>query len=204
MKTATRKGKVCKVLLWLLATGVVCYAALIGLVCYWEASVPAPSGYDGIIVLGAQVLPTGEPSVQLEWRLDKAEECYRLNPCPVVVCGAQGDNEPEPEGDVMRRVLLERGLPAEDVISDPNSLNTRQNIENGWAILSALGCQQPLIVTSDYHLPRALAIAADAGVEAQGAGSLCRDGFGFWFKNHSREALAWVKYWLIKYLGLPL
>ena len=96
------------------------------------------------------------------------------------------------------------GLSEEHVISDPHSADTKENIRNAWVILQEKGCQKPLIVTSDYHLPRALAIAADAGVEAQGAGSLCRDGFGFWFKNHSREALAWVKYWLIKYLGLPL
>ena len=61
-----------------------------------------------------------------------------------------------------------------------------------------------MIVTSDYHLPRALQIAGDAGIAAQGAGSLCRPEWNFWLQNHMREALSWVKYWGIKYLGLPL
>lgn len=190
--------------LWLVIAAVACYAALIGLVCYWEANVPEPSDYDGIIVLGAQVLPSGEPSVQLRWRLDKAKECYEKNPCYLVVCGGQGSNEPAPEGDVMRKILISEGLPDEQVISEPHSVDTKENIRNAWAILQEKGAKRPLIVTSDYHLPRALAIARDAGLEPQGAGSLCRPEFSFWLKNHMREALAWVKYWSIKYLGLSL
>ena len=188
----------------LILLGLACYAALIGLVYYWEVNVPQSTEYDGIIVLGAQVLPTGEPSVQLQWRLDKAAECYWEKPCYIVVCGAQGANEPEPEGDVMRRALLEAGLPPEHVISDPHSADTKQNIRNGWKILQELGCKKPLIVTSDYHLPRAMAIARDNGLDPLGAGSLCKPGLNFWLKNHMREALAWVKYWSIKYLHLPL
>ncbi len=198
------KKKLLRACAWLVAAGVAVYAALIGLVCYWEVSVPQAKEYDCIIVLGAQVLPTGEPSVQLRWRLDKAKEVYAANPCYMVVCGGQGVNEPEPEGDVMRRVLVAEGLPEEHVISEPESADTKQNIRNAWAILQEKGCKSPVIVTSDYHLPRALAIARDVGLQPQGEGSLCRPGLRFWAKNHFREALAWVKYWGIKYLKLPL
>lgn len=193
-----------RVFLWLLAIGLVCYAALIALVYVWEVSVPQATEFDSIIVLGAQVLPTGEPSVQLRWRLDKAIEVYQKHPCYLVACGAQGVNEPEPEGDVMKRLLLQDGLSEEHVISDPNSADTKQNIRNAWAILQELGCEKPVIVTSDYHLPRAMAIARDNGLDPLGAGSLCKPGLKFWLKNHMREALAWVKYWGIKYLHLPL
>ncbi len=196
--------KAWRVLALLAALGILCYAGLIALVYYWEVSVPESTEYDGIIVLGAQVLPSGEPSVQLQWRLDKALECYQKKNCYVVVTGAQGNNEPEPEGAVMRRVLMKMGVPGEHVISDPLSTDTKQNIRNGWAILREKGCEKPLIVTSDYHLPRAMAIARDNGLDPLGAGSLCKPGLRFWLKNHMREALAWVKYWSIKYLHLPL
>ena len=193
-----------RILCLLAALGLACYAALVGLVYYWEVNVPQSQEYDGIIVLGAQVQPSGEPSVQLQWRLDKALECYQKNPCYVVVTGAQGENEPEPEGDVMRRVLVEAGVPEHHVISETLATDTKQNIRFGWAILQEKGCQKPLIVTSDYHLPRAMAIARDNGLDPLGAGSLCKPGLKFWLKNHLREALAWVKYWGIKYLHLPL
>ena len=184
--------------------GLMCYAALVGLVYYWEVNVPQSLEYDSIIVLGAQVLPTGEPSVQLQWRLDKAQECYEKNPCPIVVTGGQGTNEPRPEGDVMRDVLVRQGVPAAHVISETRAVDTRQNISYSWNILQEQGCEKPLIVTSDYHLPRAMAIARDNGVDPLGAGSPCKPGLKFWLKNHLREALAWVKYWGIKYLHLPL
>ena len=104
----------------------------------------------------------------------------------------------------MRDILVAEGLNAEHLYADITSMDTRANIENAWEILSELGCERPLLVTSDYHLPRALAIAGDVGLSPQGAGSLCRNEIGFWLKNHMREALAWVKYWGIKYAGLPL
>jgi len=180
------------------------YAALIGYVCYREANVPAPTDYDSIIVLGAQVKADGEPSVQLRWRLDKALEMYEASPCVVITCGAQGDNEPRPEGDAMRELLIADGVPASMVYAETASMDTRENMENAKAILDGLGLTRPLVVTSDYHLPRAMAIAQDAGLTPQGAGSPCKPDLIFWFKNHGREALAWVKYWLVKYAGLNL
>ncbi len=193
-----------RLLCCLMALGVAVYAGLVAMVYYREVNVPESMEYDSIIVLGAQVLPTGAPSVQLQWRLDKAMECYLNKPCVIVVTGGQGANEPEPEGDVMRRVLIEAGVPAEHVISETQAVDTQQNIRFSRDILQQKGCVKPLIVTSDYHLPRALAIARDNGLEALGAGSPCKPGLKFWLKNHMREALAWVKYWGIKYLHLPL
>ena len=188
----------------LITLGVLCYTALIGFVVYRETHVPAPSDYDSIIVLGAQVQPNGEPSVQLDWRLDKAAEMYIAAPCPVIVCGAQGTDEPRPEADVMRDLLIADGVPAEAVYTDPVSVDTYQNIRNAKVIIEKLGLSKPLIITSDYHLPRAMAIAEMEGFDPQGAASPTRQELGFWLKNHCREALAWVKFWLIRYVGLTL
>jgi hypothetical protein len=47
-----------------------------------------------------------------------------------------------------------------------------------------------------------MAIARDLGFEAEGLGSPCKK--EYWLKNHTREALAWIKYWGKKYLKLPL
>ena len=199
----TRK-RVQRMIFILIGLGLVCYGGLVAFVYYAETHVPEPSDYDSIIVLGAQVLPDGSPSIQLRWRLDKAIEMYQAHPCPIVVCGGQGGDEPAPEGQIMRELLLADGLPPDHVYSDISSVNTMENIQNAWEILSELGCEKPLVVTSDYHLPRALAIARDAGLTPQGAGSPCKNEIGFWLKNHLREALSWVKYWGIKYVGLPL
>ena len=56
------------------------------------------------------------------------------------------------------------------------------------------------IVTSDYHLPRALRIARDAGLTADGLVSATLP--EYWLKNHAREVLAWGKYFLSKLVPL--
>ena len=90
------------------------------------------------------------------------------------------------------------------ILCDPASYNTRQNIDNAIALLADKDVKRVAIVTSDYHVPRAMALAEDAGLEATGVGSPTKQGLGFWAKNHGREALAWIKYWGQKYLHLPL
>ena len=201
------KSRPVRWLLRLVILGVILYAGLVGYICIRERSVlkevPAAENYDAIIVLGAQVRPDGSPSVQLGWRLDAAEEAYRQKAVPVVVCGAQGKDEPMTEAEAMKQYLVGKGVPETDILTDPESFNTNQNLRNAAELLKNVpGVQKVLIVTSDYHVPRSLAIAKDLGFDACGMGSPCKP--EYWIKNHAREALAWVKYWGKKYLRLPL
>lgn len=190
------------ILLTILLLMMIGYLAVVGMICWEENHVPATDEYDAIVVLGAQVKADGTLSVQLQWRLDEAYKAWQAKPCPVVTCGAQGDDEPAPEGDVMRAYLIGLGIPEDQVLSDPDSYNTRQNIERAKALLEGTGAEKILIVTSDYHLPRAMALARDAGLDATGLGSPTKP--EYWIKNHAREALSWIKYWGQKYLHLPL
>jgi len=191
-----------KLLILLITFGILAYAGLIAMVCYKEATVPAPESYDAIVVLGAQVLPDGTPNLQLEWRLEAALNAWKTHPALLVTCGAKGVDEPRPEADVMKDWLIARGVPADQIFADNTSFNTRENIENAMKLLEGHPIETVLVVTSDYHLPRALALCEDAGVKVSGLGSPCKP--EYWFKNHAREALAWVKYWGEKYVGLSI
>ena len=193
------KSRPVRWLLRLVILGVIIYAGLVGYICIREGSVlkevPSAENYDAIIVLGAQVRPDGSPSVQLGWRLDAAEEAYRQKAVPVVVCGAQGKDEPMTEAEAMKQYLVGKGVPETDILTDPESFNTNQNLRNAAELLKNVpGVQKVLIVTSDYHVPRSLAIAKDLGFDACGMGSPCKP--EYWIKNHAREALAWVKFLL--------
>ena len=193
-----------RALLTLVAIGAVCYIALVAAVYLREAALRDPGSYDSIIVLGCQVKPDGNPSLQLEMRVNKALEMYQANPCPIAVSGAQGADEPDTEAAVMRRLLLENGVPDSDIVPEDQSVNTRDNIRNAWALLTERECRKPLLITSDYHLQRALWIAADEGIQAEGTGAPCRPELPFWMKNHCREAMSWVKYYTMKLFKLPL
>lgn len=188
----------------LVLLGALVYVGVVAMVVWKTAHVPPAEQYDAIVVLGAQVKATGEPSVQLQWRLDEAVSAWQKRNVPVVVCGAQGDDEPAPEAYVMRDVLIAGGVPEEMILTDAESFNTRQNIRHAAELLADSGAEKVLIVTSDYHLPRAMALARDEGLDATGIGSPTRQGLIFWVKNYGREALAWIKYWAETYLHLSL
>lgn len=187
-------------MLWILIpvlAVILVYGGLFAYVCYAEAHVPGTEGANAIVILGAQVKEDGTPSVQLEYRLQTALTLYQEHPMPIVSCGGQGGKEPAPEGEVMTKWLTERGVDPAHAIAETASTSTEENILNALKLLPE-DIGRVLIVTSDYHLPRALAIARDLGVDACGAGALTLP--EYWFKNRSREALAWGKYLLKKVL----
>ena len=169
-------------------------AGLIGFVYYRETHLPERQESDVIIVLGAQVKEDGTPSVALERRLTAALESYQEKPQLIIVCGAQGINEPRAEGDVMRDWLIEKGVRPEDVVAETASFNTRENLAYARAIMQERGLSQALVVTSDYHVARALALCRQAGIEATGKGSPSKP--EYFIKNHIREGLSWIKLWL--------
>ena len=192
------------VLLGILLAGLLFYLGVVSMVAIRSAHIPAAEDYDAIIVLGAQVKPDGTPNLQLQWRLDAAIAAYESHPCLLVVCGAQGSDEPAPEGEVMRAYLLAHGIPAEQVLADTSSFNTRENLRNAAALLTGYDIRRVALVTSDYHVARALALAHDEGFpDAQGIPSPT---LGGWYrvKNLTREGIAWIKYWAEKLTGIQV
>ena len=193
------------ILFVLIAAGVfiLLYLALFGWVCYAESHQETPPDTDVIIVLGAQVKPDGTPSVQLEYRLEAALEAYQRQPQRIVCCGGQAGSEPAPEGRVMADWLLARGVPAADVIAETESGDTKENIRNAMALLGYSADQasglRALIVTSDYHVARAVRIARDQGIQAWGVPATTLP--EYWLKNRAREALGWGKYLLYRVFG---
>ena len=180
-----------RLLLVLGCAGLLGACALMGFVYYMETHLPEMKESDVIIVLGAQVKEDGTPSVALERRLTAALESYEQNRQTIIVCGARGTNEPRAEGDVMREWLLARGVQESDVVAETGSFNTRENLRNAKAIMDERGLTQALVVTSDYHVARALMLCRQEGVAATDKG--CPSKPEYFIKNHFREGLSWIK-----------
>ena len=193
-----------RVITALILAGIAAYGGIVGMICIEEGKVPmtlAPyPNYDAIIVLGAQVKPNRTLSVQLTWRMDAAAEAFEKKNVPIVVCGAQGGDEPCPEAEAMRDYLIGKGIPEEMILTDPDSFNTNENLENAQRLLEEFpGVKRVLIVTSDYHVARSLRIARDQGLQAWGMSAPTLP--EYWLKNRAREALGWGKYLMYKVLG---
>ena len=194
MTTTTIVRRLLMAVLALLLIAALCCAGLIGFVYYKETHLPERQESDVIIVLGAQVKEDGTPSEALRRRMTAALEVYQEKRQTIIVCGAQGSNEPRAEGDVMRDWLIAQGVREEDVVAETASFNTRQNLEYAKAIMEHRGLTRALIVTSDYHVARALRLCAQTGIEATGKGSPSKP--EYFIKNHLREGLSWIKFWL--------
>lgn len=60
------------------------------------------------------------------------------------------------EAEAMRRFLVDLGVPTDAIVSEGASLNTIENIRN---VRQLVGDGRVALVTSGFHMPRALSIA---------------------------------------------
>lgn len=122
----------------------------------------AEAGADYVIILGAQWKTSG-PSYVLQKRLDKAIEYLNANPeTKVIVSGGQGSNEPISEAEGMKGYLEAAGIDQERILTEDTSTNTTQNLRNSGELLDKSE-DSVVIVTNNFHMFRALAIARKQG-----------------------------------------
>ena len=137
-----------------------------------EASAPACC-YDAIVVLGGGIgiaHPPEMPDPHLNDGADRVWHAARLwkrGVAPrIIVSGgsflAQNGGPPATEADAMRVFLVDLGVPADVITDEGKALNTIENIRNVRAII---GTGKVALVTSAYHMPRALQLAKRAGLD---------------------------------------
>jgi len=171
---------------------------------YLTGAMPrALSKSDAIIVLGARVMEDGRLSTTLEYRMEKALEVYRGGYAGwIVTCGGQGANEPRPEADAMAEYLIARGVPDDRILRDTSSANTVENLQNAKALMEARGLSSAIVVTSDYHIERALWLARAEGIgPLAGAASLGQRYRRNRVRATFRETLSWMNHFTGGLLG---
>jgi vancomycin permeability regulator SanA len=150
-----------------------------------------------VLILGAGVLPDREPTQVLESRLETGLELFREGKGSwFLVSGdnrAANYNEPK----AMRRWLLKRGVPPRLVISDFAGRRTYDSLKRAQAVF---GIGKVIIVTSDFHLARALFLARRLGLDAYGVPASTevtplRHRISFWFREYVARHLATWDAW---------
>jgi uncharacterized SAM-binding protein YcdF (DUF218 family) len=116
------------------------------------------NGADYIIILGCQVI--GEyASLPLLQRGYTGIRYLNRNPeTKVIVSGGQGPGEDITEAEALRRLLLENKIDRNRILLEDKSRNTKQNLMFSNELYDLLD-KNVIIVTSDYHMFRALSIA---------------------------------------------
>ena len=77
---------------------------------------------------------------------------------------------------------------------EAQSTTTRENMTFSKALMDENGYESALIVTSDYHLWRAMQLADRAGISGSCAGARNSSNIFFTVKNLARETLSWIKF----------
>ena len=158
---------------------------------------------DCLIALGCKVHADGRASNTLRLRCETAAGALlRGDARRAIVCGGQGSDEPVSEAERMRGLLEAQGIAPERILLEDRSVNTSQNLRNAKALMEANGLKSAVIVTSDYHLARALRLARDAGMtEVCGLPAPSPKGLRKRIKQVSRESVSRVLYWERKFMN---
>ena len=120
---------------------------------------------DVIVVLGHRLLPGDQPSEDLKRRIDKAVELWKAAGKPLIMpCGGLTMDRSRTEAEVMREMLIARGVPTESIQLEDKSRITLENMANAYDLLGP--DKRVAVVSSDYHMDMAMKDAQAVGLNA--------------------------------------
>ena len=151
-----------------------------------------------IVVLGSGT-PDCKPSATLQARLDLARAWAQRWPDAAVLSSGGADwGHTCTEGRVMADALRAAGLPGARLLTEERSTSTEENLRFSQAVLAAHGIDAGaplLIVTSDFHAPRAAAIARRTGyrqAQAIGAPTPLLTRYNAWLREYFALLSGWA------------
>ncbi len=162
-------------------------------ICGRKAARHVPSmDRDVIIILGCYFRPDGTLTPQLKGRADRALSFWNKQKkltgkeAVFIPSGGQGNDEPVPEAEAIRRYLISRGIREDLIYPECRSANTYENMKFSKKIVDGLGPgAKAVFATTDYHVFRSGVWANLAGLKAEGIGAKIK--WWYWPNAFMRE-----------------
>ena len=132
---------------------------------------------DAIVVLSGDVRGKIPPASDIEVdgnRVIKAVRLFKRGAAPVIIMtGGSGSlfEQSVKEAVVMKELAVELGVPANKIIIETESRNTRENILYTKPILDKIKAKKIILVTAAFHMARSYALAEKIGIDALPAAS---------------------------------
>jgi uncharacterized SAM-binding protein YcdF (DUF218 family) len=131
---------------------------------------------EAIVVLGGGIAPANAARAlpdlnEASDRIWQAARLFHAGRAPLILASGGHDLQASrySEAQAMRRLLLDLAVPAEAILLEESSRNTRQNAIESAALLKARGIRRILLVTSATHMDRALGHFRETGLEVNPA-----------------------------------
>lgn len=121
---------------------------------------------DCAIVLGCQVLPSGQPSTMLRHRLETGAELYFSGKVKKIIVSGDHGADHYDESNNMKSYLIDMGIPSEDIFMDHAGFSTYDSMKRAKEVF---GVSSAIVVSQKYHLYRAMYIGKMNGIEVYGA-----------------------------------
>jgi len=121
-----------------------------------------------VIVLGASVHSNGKLSPILQDRVDTALKIYKAGKVKQFLLSGDNRKNDYNEVNAMKNYLLERNVPEDHILTDPAGIDTYDSMYRSNAIFDI---ENAVVVTQNFHLPRALFIANGLGLDYIGFGA---------------------------------
>ena len=153
--------------------------------------IPHKRDFDYVVIHGAGLLDGSRVSKLLADRIDKAIMIYHKDPSPPILIpsGGRGSDEEVSEAEAMKQYMIEKGIPADRILMEDQSTTTYENLLYSKALIDEReGRKYTALVTSNYHVYRALRYCRKVGLECTGIGS--RVAFYYWPSALIREFIA--------------
>jgi uncharacterized SAM-binding protein YcdF (DUF218 family) len=121
---------------------------------------------DAAIVLGAGVFGR-RPSPVLRARIDHAIGLYEQGYVKAIIfTGGVGPGNALSEAESGAQYARAQGVPPEAILLETTSTSTAENLAGAQRVAAARDMHTFLVVSTPYHMRRAIAIAHDLGMEA--------------------------------------
>ena len=110
------------------------------------------------------ILLTGGLTVEGHTRLFAAAEIQKALDIPVIISGIESRPEYCYDQKSNEKYLIELGVSQSKIIVEAESRNTNENAKQVSKVIKQYGFKKPILITSHYHLKRALLAFDQAGI----------------------------------------
>ena len=132
---------------------------------------------DAVLVLGVELAQDDAPTPEMVARAQAAADahaslCWEAGRAlPLITCGGVLPGHELSEAGVLAQLLVRRGVEADCIVKEDRSTTTMENMRNAARLLGGTKGKRIFVVTSDYHVKRAVLTARRVGFRASGKGA---------------------------------